>query len=83
MVCVRPLRGDVVSEDYDDGNLMGLRIVDENVELAAGEIGDFISGGGDAVLVCDVELDGAHAHGGEFLEDVHVARRSNDMAAYE
>lgn len=62
---------------------LSLRVVDENIQLPAGNVGHLVPGSIDAVLVRDVELDGAHAHGSEVLEHIHVTCRSNNVAAYE
>lgn len=58
------------------------RIIDENVQLAAGELVDVILASREALAVSHVQLRSAQALGGEILEDVRVAGRGNDMAAW-
>lgn len=60
---------------------MNKRIVDENIELSAGNAGDLLMAGLDAVGLGDVEGKGGHAHVGHFGEDLSPARGSNDMDA--
>ena len=60
---------------------MNKRIVDENIELSAGNAGDLLMAGLDAVGLGDVEGKGGHAHVGHLGEDLSPARGSNDMDA--
>lgn len=60
---------------------MCLRVVDENVEGAAGDFGNFGVACLDALGVGDVEREGAHAQVGEVAQDRGPARRGDDMEA--
>lgn len=59
-----------------------VRVVDEDVEGAAGDFGDFGVAGLDALGVGDVEREGAHAHFGKVGQDRGPTRRGDDMEAY-
>lgn len=67
---------------YDSQLHIHARIVDENVQSAAGNLGNVVPGPVEAVLVGDIQLDGAHAQGFQLPEHVWVTSRSNDMKAY-
>ena len=55
------------------------RIVDENVELSARQLGDFVVAGLDAVLFGDIQGKGGHANGGHLGEHSGVAGRRDDV----
>jgi len=64
------------------GGRGGIRVVDEDVELAAGDFRDGGVAGLDAVGLGDVEGDGAHAHVGHLREDRGVAGGRDDVQAW-
>ena len=59
-----------------------VRVVDENVKLAAGDLGNLLVAGLDALGVGDVEGEGTHAHVGHLGQDGWVAGRCDDMDAF-
>lgn len=59
-----------------------VRVVDENVKLAAGDLGNLLVAGLDALGVGDVEGEGAHAHVGHLGQDGWVTGRCDDMDAF-
>lgn len=63
-------------EERGDG-----RVVDENVKLAAGELGDLVVAGLDALFIGDVQGEGGHAEGGHLGENGRVAGCRNDVHA--
>ena len=58
-----------------------LRVVDENVETAVGELLDLGLARRDALSARHVQLRGAQALRGQVLEDIGVARGGDDMAS--
>jgi hypothetical protein len=58
-----------------------LRVVDEDVEAAVGELLHLGLARCDALLACHVQLRGAQALRGQVLEGVGVARGGDDMAS--
>ena len=59
-----------------------VRVVDENVKLAAGNLGNLLVAGLDALLVGDIKGEGAHAHLAHLGQDGRVAGRGDDMDAF-
>lgn len=59
-----------------------VRVVNKNVKLAAGDLGNLLVAGLDAVAVGDVESEGAHAHVGHVGQDGRVTGRGDDMDAF-
>jgi hypothetical protein len=70
-----------MSYAYERG--YGLRIVDEDIELATRKTRDFIGTGFHALFTGDIEGEGAHAFGCEFLEDGGVSGGTQDMIAWD
>ena len=89
-VWVRPLgvvskrrTGEGEKEEKEGRGAGGVRVVDENVELAAGQLGDFLAADPDAVRLGDVEREAGHAHVGHLSEHGRVAGRGEDMDAWQ
>ncbi len=61
---------------------MDTRVVDENVQLAAGQRRHLVFGGVDAVAVSHLEEEGADPRAGDLLERLWLAGSSNDEAAW-
>lgn len=55
------------------------RVVDENVELAARQLRDFVVAGLDAILFGDIQSESGHADGGHFGQHSRVAGRRDDV----